>query len=402
MKTLLAVFLLSFPALATVTSSPALQTTLVGSCNGVSTGPYTIPFAYQQAADLYVNASSTPLVQGTDYILSVPSTNTTATLTLTAGSKCPAGLALTAARVVPLTQLTSFIQQGTYSPKSYEKAVDKLTMAVQQLATSIINSTSTGGGSSIANNFLTAVMQPNSSFSIDGAGAVNGGFTGRGAGAGNGGNFYGGTSPSNGVTGTAPGVGGWGVYGLSQSSFSGVYGTNNATGPGVQGIVTAGNGSGVSGIGFGTGTGGSFTGGSTGVAGGSPGISGAGGAGAAGGPGGYFSGGTVSGSITLQPQAADPTAAQNGDLWAISSGPASFAVRLNGAPHHLLVGSCALNAATPAICTATVPTGVACVATPQGVTAAIASRPVATSVSATTLTITGPAADGDVINYQCF
>ena len=69
---------------------------------------------------------------GTDYSLSVPSTNTTATLTLTAGAKCPAGSALTVNRLVPYTQLTSFIQQGTYSPKSYEKAVDKLTMALQQ------------------------------------------------------------------------------------------------------------------------------------------------------------------------------------------------------------------------------------------------------------------------------
>jgi hypothetical protein len=65
-------------------------------------------------------------------------------------------------------------------------------------------------------------------------------------------------------------------------------------------------------------------------------------------------------------------------------------------------GTCTLNGASPAVCTATVVSGATCIAVPQGTTAAAATHTIAVSVTTTTLTVTGANGLTDVVNYICF
>ena len=67
---------------------------------------------------------------------------------------------------------------------------------------------------------------------------------------------------------------------------------------------------------------------------------------------------------------------------------------------NLYHGTCTLNAASPSVCTATVASTSTCVATARGTTAA-AGVGLATSISSTTLTITGPNGSSLVVGYIC-
>lgn len=80
---------------------------------------------------------------------------------------------------------------------------------------------------------------------------------------------------------------------------------------------------------------------------------------------------------------------------AIVNAPSTFASTQNS-------GTCALNAASPAVCTASVPSGSKCIAVPTGTTAAAATHTLATSVSSTTLTVTGANGLSDTVAYHCF
>lgn len=66
------------------------------------------------------------------------------------------------------------------------------------------------------------------------------------------------------------------------------------------------------------------------------------------------------------------------------------------------VNSCTLNAGSPSTCTMTVRGSTDCVCTPVGATAAIAAGGVATGLSGTTLTVTGPNAGNWVVKCHCF
>lgn len=77
---------------------------------------------------------------------------------------------------------------------------------------------------------------------------------------------------------------------------------------------------------------------------------------------------------------------------------------LNGsinATNTLLAGTCTLNAASPAVCTATVRASCRPICTIQGGSAAIAAKGVACAVSSTTLTATSANAATDVVSYWC-
>lgn len=65
-------------------------------------------------------------------------------------------------------------------------------------------------------------------------------------------------------------------------------------------------------------------------------------------------------------------------------------------------GTCTMNGASPAVCTATVRANSRCVCAINGATAAIAAGGCAVSLSSTTLTLTTLNASTQVANYLCF
>lgn len=127
-------FLAVLSARATVTSTQ-LQVTYVG--NG-SVSIYQYPYKIFKAADLavttYSASATTALALNTNYTvgnIGFPS----GSITLLAGNLA-AATTISITRIEPLTQLTSFRNQGTFIPANHEDALDKLTMIAQQLAAS--------------------------------------------------------------------------------------------------------------------------------------------------------------------------------------------------------------------------------------------------------------------------
>jgi hypothetical protein len=102
--------------------------------NGVTTA-FAVPFPFLANAHLVltrtVDEVDTVLTEGVDYTLTgAGGASGTATLTEPLAS----GAGLNIERNVPLTQETAFTAQGTFSPALHERALDKLTMMVQQLS----------------------------------------------------------------------------------------------------------------------------------------------------------------------------------------------------------------------------------------------------------------------------
>lgn len=99
------------------------------------TGPFTVGFRFLDASHLKVIKTSaagldTVLTLTTDYTVSGAG-NTTGSLTLT--SALAIGEKLTIIRDVPFTQLADYVNNDAFPAESHEDALDKLTMALQQL-----------------------------------------------------------------------------------------------------------------------------------------------------------------------------------------------------------------------------------------------------------------------------
>ncbi|MCA7962495.1 hypothetical protein LGM54_05955 [Burkholderia cenocepacia] len=100
-----------------------------------STTEFPIPFYFLRSTDItadLVDAADdlTPLVLGTDFTVTGAGQPNGGTLTTT--QPYAAGYKLHAYRVVPVTQETQFQQNDPFPSKTTEKALDKLTMLVQQ------------------------------------------------------------------------------------------------------------------------------------------------------------------------------------------------------------------------------------------------------------------------------
>jgi len=127
--------------LLAVLNNPTVQS--ASACDGVQTA-YTVGFPYQAQADLKVTSTTaggvvTNLTLTTDFTLNLTSTQSTATLTLLAGSRCPSGSTLKILSSVALTQPTNLRTQGSYLPATYEQMFDRLTRQVQQVNGAITN-----------------------------------------------------------------------------------------------------------------------------------------------------------------------------------------------------------------------------------------------------------------------
>jgi hypothetical protein len=114
--------------------------------NGVTT-VFSIPFYFLLASDLTITittGSTTVTLSGAgDYTVTGAGLLTGGTATL---AVAPASLALvTITRVVPVTQLTDYVQDDAFPAESHEKALDKLTMICQQLQSNIDNAVLAAG-----------------------------------------------------------------------------------------------------------------------------------------------------------------------------------------------------------------------------------------------------------------
>ncbi|MGH6537265.1 phage tail fiber protein, partial [Klebsiella pneumoniae] len=104
-----------------------------------STGPFTIPFYFIEnghiSAWLYTENSDssydeTTLTLDTDYTLTGAGNSDGGTLTLTEAHN---GAILLITRTPDATQLTSYVATGKFPATSHERALDKLTMLIQQI-----------------------------------------------------------------------------------------------------------------------------------------------------------------------------------------------------------------------------------------------------------------------------
>lgn len=104
-----------------------------------STGPFAIPFYFIEnghiSAWLYTENSDggydeTTLTLDTDYILTGAGDSEGGTLTLV---ETHDGATLLIARTPDATQLTSYVATGKFPATSHERALDKLTMLIQQI-----------------------------------------------------------------------------------------------------------------------------------------------------------------------------------------------------------------------------------------------------------------------------
>lgn len=124
--------------LSTVTN---VNTSSSYACDGVQT-VYSVGFPYGATSEIVVTSTTpanvaTTLNIVTDYTLSLASTQSIATLTLTAGAKCPNLSTLRIGRVTPLTQPVNLRTQGPYRPETQEAMFDRLTRQMQETKQSL-------------------------------------------------------------------------------------------------------------------------------------------------------------------------------------------------------------------------------------------------------------------------
>jgi hypothetical protein len=130
------------PAFATINSA-----TRSVEITGASQTVFTVPYQFSEASALKVtkvllsSGVGTVLTITVDYTVTVPSGNVLGKVTTT--SPVTSLYKLRIERTTPLTQLTAFSSQGAYFPQLHEKALDKLTMALQD------NPGGGGGGSGV-------------------------------------------------------------------------------------------------------------------------------------------------------------------------------------------------------------------------------------------------------------
>ena len=112
----------------------------------------------------------------------------------------------------------------------------------------------------------------------------------------------------------------------------------------------------------------------------------------------YLGWNTGAGTLTLANGAGDMNFACGTNNIIYLTASAAGAVRITGSQS---VGTCTLNGASPAVCTATVRSGSNCNANTVGTTAA-AAKALAVNLASTTLTITAANGSTEVVNYHCF
>lgn len=135
-----------------------------------TTGPFTVGFRFLENSHLQVIKTSTLGVESTltltsDYTVTGAG-GTSGAITLTAA--LAVGEKLTVLRKVPFTQLADYVQNDAFPAESHERALDLLTMEIQQIAEETSRSLKVGPSSSTSPEFYMQYVQE----AIDGAAAA--------------------------------------------------------------------------------------------------------------------------------------------------------------------------------------------------------------------------------------
>jgi len=98
---------------------------------------FTYPFRILEESDLLVivtdeSGDETTLILNSDYIVYGEGDLEGGTISLMSGALCPEGSTITLMRNMDLLQETDYVNGDAYSAESYENALDKTTMVLQQ------------------------------------------------------------------------------------------------------------------------------------------------------------------------------------------------------------------------------------------------------------------------------
>ncbi len=119
-------------------SLPSEQSYISYSGNGSTSTPYPIPFKFYTSADIQVvvtnvNGEDTTLIPVTDYAVTGGNAEAGGTGNLTTTVAIPSTKKVTINRLVALTQGTTFTDIGKFPSQAVDRALDRLTMQVQQI-----------------------------------------------------------------------------------------------------------------------------------------------------------------------------------------------------------------------------------------------------------------------------
>ena len=123
--------------------------------NNSTTTPYPVPFTFHYDEDLvvvvrYPDGWEFKQILGTDYEVTGAGDPNGGSVRMIIWA-LPPEMTLSISRVVPMTQLTSYEEGDSFPAKSHEKALDKLTMEIQQLARGV--GTGSGDASDLGTSF---------------------------------------------------------------------------------------------------------------------------------------------------------------------------------------------------------------------------------------------------------
>lgn len=128
------ILMVATPALATVNSSTA---TVSYNCNGVTTS-FTYPFQVLEDDDILAikkatDGTQTTLTLNSNYTVTGAGNDAGGTVVLSAGSVCASGYTLKIMRQMDLLQETDYVDGDAFSAESFEDALDKQTLILQEL-----------------------------------------------------------------------------------------------------------------------------------------------------------------------------------------------------------------------------------------------------------------------------
>ena len=98
--------------------------------NGTTTA-FSFPYSYASSAHLVVTVDAVTKTLGTDYTVSDAGPASTCTVTFTTAPAASTVVLIT--RVTALTQLVDYVDNDNFPAETHEKAIDKLTLAIQEL-----------------------------------------------------------------------------------------------------------------------------------------------------------------------------------------------------------------------------------------------------------------------------
>jgi len=118
-------------------------TSVTHTGNGTTTA-FAYPYSYAASTDLDVSVDGASQTLGTDYTVSDAGPADSATITFTTAPD--SGDAILIERSTSLTQTRDYTSNGAFPAESHERALDKLTLIVQELWAQVNSAETASGG----------------------------------------------------------------------------------------------------------------------------------------------------------------------------------------------------------------------------------------------------------------